>query len=589
MKYNPGIVLTLTLFILSAIVVNSLIILPHYSYVSSSGSGWYEAVNIFSNAFLCWRKNELLASLAHMLPDLSQVFGKELLLFSLIYLLGLTLWASGKAEQRSPRALAVLVSCVTLSYLYLYSYDSVAMQSVAFLPLLLLSMKKLFASEEWDFKLVITLIAVFYFFLTTANQLSSVLLIYSLIYMQTLPSLPQAGVRNRVVTILMLACGLLYSLLAPAAESPQYPHFARLVPEDGIPGNLMPLIGSFPPVPYINRPAVKELYFIPSLMIFLASLACGIFSKRTKVSWLLLAFSACCVLDCAAPESVSLIAPVYTISRLIPGLFHFVLLPVTLGFTLILLAKHAQTTIPSLTAALCLVFIFAAHGISRQINLATLTQLMPAERFNSEIRSSTRPISEVNQIRKVLASPSYYLISQRGLEYALPSNTTGLKRTHLRPEDLLAVESSAGNGVDLHGSMLDRNEKTRWSVPGVQQSSDQAIRIMLAGKREIKGLNISCGPYVTDFPRGLEISYSAECSLVNGEIRSQLERIFYSPEWMGPIEYTSNGYPYFGNQSDVTVTFPNAIDVKCLEIKQIGRDLHYDWSVTQLDLLVPEK
>ena len=131
---------------------------------------------------------------------------------------------------------------------------------------------------------------------------------------------------------------LLFMVLLPVAPFPDYPPTAHLVPDDGIPGKVYPLLSNAYRIPVIHRQLVYELY--GSLAVLLI-VSCGIVALGdSRNAWLkaaaFLAAAAC--IDTILPEKLALIGPIAATTRLVPGWSNLCVTPLVLAFATVILA-----------------------------------------------------------------------------------------------------------------------------------------------------------------------------------------------------------------------------------------------------------
>jgi hypothetical protein len=80
----------------------------------------------------------------------------------------------------------------------------------------------------------------------------------------------------------------------------------------------------------------------------------------------------------------------------------------------------------------------------------------------------------------------------------------------------------------------------------------------------------------SEFPGGLRIEAAQQSGA--------FEVIFNQPYWPGPVQWTENGYPYFGSQDEVLVRFPNPAKASALRFIQASSGRAHNWSVNEIEL-----
>ena len=120
---------------------------------------------------------------------------------------------------------------------------------------------------------------------------------------------------------------------------------------------------------------------------------------------------------------------------------------------------------------------------------------------------------------------------------------------------------------------IDKNYSTRWATKRPQQPGDW-ITFAFDRPLALKRLTLSIRNNSTDFPRGLRVEGSPD--------GADFKVIYQFQEWLGPVEWTENGHPYFGLQSRVVVDLPETTELRAVRFTQTGSDPSFDWSVGEL-------
>lgn len=254
--------------------------------------------------------------------------------------------------------------------------------------------------------------------------------------------------------------------------------------------------------------------------------------------------------------------PWQTLRRLFPGLG--LLEPFSLLFPLLWLALLLRYTgvLSQLgkMVALLLVVVFSF----------SVSDFQPEASIYRQVDSDETQMAHDSQF-----SPSAWLISRFGL-WVLQDGV-GEERSHLNLSRISlrgAVISSAVNPT-VAGLAIDGLKETRWSTGGPQKGVESLL-LELPAAETIELLVLSTAESPSDFPRGLSVDVS-----VDGVI---WQNVFYQPEWLGPLRWTKNGYPYLGAQSDVVVPLETAVRARFLRFTQLGHDEVFDWSVHEIKL-----
>jgi hypothetical protein len=122
---------------------------------------------------------------------------------------------------------------------------------------------------------------------------------------------------------------------------------------------------------------------------------------------------------------------------------------------------------------------------------------------------------------------------------------------------------------------LDGNPDTRWSTASPQRPGDY-FEIKFNRSLKVLRIILSVIKNPSDFPRGIRV----EAKENTGSYNIVFEKI----DWLGPVYWTEEGYPYFGPQSDVVIDLPKEIEVSNLKFTQISKDSKFDWSIGEVKL-----
>jgi hypothetical protein len=366
------------------------------------------------------------------------------------------------------------------------------------------------------------------------------------------------------VIALFLALAINIQLQRPQLANFDYPASARVVPDDGVAGVITPLIGETSEIPYINRAQIKKTLQLPMLLITCFGLFILLNAKRRGSRTLPLSIIILLILflDIQLSDSLAQIAPLKSARRILPGLF-----PLPINFYLFGLT-------------LCLIFI---DLITHRFALLILMTLMLAQAilygpffqpFALEAELKNMPLST----RLVVASPSLDLIKNEGLDIIQLAQRAKALQAKTVKELSGRISVSHQNKPKLIKLLSDHKHETRWSPSRGAQYGDEWIRINLPHAASIEGVKILPGKFFSDFARGLEI---IDCAAQSTK-QKLIKRI---PKWIGGVDITNQGYPYYTGEHDVTIIFPQAITTTCLQINQIGEDQNFDWSIAELRIL----
>lgn len=365
--------------------------------------------------------------------------------------------------------------------------------------------------------------------------------------------------------ILIFAVTQLYA--RPSIPEFGYPGTARVVADDGIPGNITPLIGESTIITFLDRLTIRGIFRDPAI-VFALLIGYSLFQRRhqrTPLWWALATLLSLLYWDSSLPETLSTLGPIESARRIAPGIFPFSLTPIAAGLCLTLFWGLQDAGL--LRAALL-------------VGLAPLCIFLPVGRL-SGIEASAID-STILAAGSLAASPSFSL---------------------LRHENLSTIEIAAGKRAlqsksvsDLDGSLFashrskeklrkllsDGRTDTRWSPKRGAQYGDEWIEIHFPHATDLYGIEALPGKFFSDFPRGISVDL---CDSADMKRMKKLTPVIRIPHWQGGIEMSPEGFPYYTGQHDVKVYFPGVVRTQCLRLSQISESPNFDWSVAELRLL----
>lgn len=357
----------------------------------------------------------------------------------------------------------------------------------------------------------------------------------------------------------------------PFPDIIDYPSYAFVTPDDGLPGNILPLVTAAPNIPFLDHTYINSFlafYCIALLaLIFLnRGFLRGLGSERT-----LHVITLCSLLGVGAgllPAKFSAILPLAVLERLLP---HMLFVPIAPVWVFLIYAALLLATWGSY-----------AHSIRSRFSVLTISLccLMATavfHQFTNNIDSKLQAFDSINQLsteqRRHLASPSYHVIMAYGLSSLSPETHEFVAAARFIDQ----IQTS--HSPDLAQLMLDKKSKSRWSPGKGMQTGDEWIEIFFKEPLELNGVFLDTGDFKFDFPAAIRISTANDCTN-NSEIKwSKVQEL--NP-WPGRLNYTPKGYPFFGSQSEVAITFERT-RAGCLRIEQTGVR-PFDWSIAKLKL-----
>ncbi|MCB9029947.1 MAG: hypothetical protein H6619_02770 [Deltaproteobacteria bacterium] len=524
---------------------------------------WFPIVHASHNAFLYWRMDTWFS----FLPVKS-----ILLIYLGILATGLFAIFQHKSSQDPLRNLLLAITCPIL-LLYLFNFDTVLLSSISWIPWLSYMMIRFSTAQKnhllWGFILLLVTARM----VKASNYLAVIPLISSLLVAH---SISKFNRRSFITVLILTGVPTIYAnarLLLPVF--PSYPGLSRVVPDDGVAGYLTPFFGIMFPIPVIDRSFIRATFLTPALIF---SIFFIISYLRTEKRSFLLGSSVLLaiffLLDTGfIPEEFSQIAPLSTLTRVVPGLMLSPLAcfscAILLIFAFVVYQKDLKTLI-----ALCLLLTFVTYNDSTfDLGLK-----------NGKYINNKLPKDIGSDLRDYVVSPSLHIIEERGT-HILDKNFQAKKYKRISPNKIGATLNSSHN-EDLLSLVEDDDFKTRWSNTAGGQDGSEWIHLKLKEPTPILGLALPVGDFSSDFPRGIEVDYLRDCTEVDTAKFENYNQALAYKSWQGPTRYTKEGYPYYGYQSVVKLPFNSEITAQCILVKQIGHDRSFDWSIAELQLLV---
>lgn len=394
---------------------------------------------------------------------------------------------------------------------------------------------------------------------SAAVFLAPAAVLLKLILRKRLPLEADSGDETFFWTLLITTWAFAYSLTPPAL--PLFPEFARVIPDDGLPGQFYSLIGSEPPLAVIDHVSVEAFYKLPSL-ILLAVILLLTFVVGFQLSLAaLLPMVLVLIFDVCLPENLSAVGPLQSISRIVPGGAFISIVPgfFALSLLAVLLSCFNDTQqsvryhIFSLLCCACVLLLgFRIPPF--------LVQLVPSEVPESEKRF----ISSISL-------PVY--------------QTYGTSVVHAYRSSVVNPRTVEAEFFDLRDNSLitsldDGAVETRWSLPSntLADVSVRGIKVAFKQPTTLNRMALRLGPFRTDFPGSLLVKGSSDC----GSPLQSWKVLFEVKKWLGPIEFTGEGYPYYGAENKVWFPLPDAREIQCLAILQPTVRGYFDWSIAEI-------
>lgn len=532
-------------------------------------AGWFPVVNINHNAYYNWRVDHISRLFIQLF---SPLYSAEKPLFRLIILFIGTLLLTRRFSNQTSPLLTPLSLIPVLLVLAAVGINPLVAGSLAWVPLLAVVSSTLLVKTNPRIWWLIA-VGVITEHCLSANQASplptALAFLLALLVNETngRPSLSKR--RATLVACLVFIPVLLTVVTTPMPDLPDYPRSGRVVPDDGVEGLLRPLVGPSYPFESIHRADVRALYDTVSVYVFTLSLLSLLITRvsRSKTARVLAmwgsAFALGAFLDTNIPEEWSNIAPVASISRLLPWGTHYCLTAICLGLASWLLGMVWITQ--------------TRKGIGITLAVAALVsifQTSPARYhpFLSRYATTSDP-----ELRKILCSPSSAVI--RHFAYQHPSLMEDLAEIKHKSRQASGEVTNAVATITMAPTSTPppTEQYWRWSSRRGRQVGDEVLTVAFHQPTTLRGVELDSGTYFTDFPRGIEI-LGGPCD------QSQARVLFSAPSWQGSLAFTPHGYPYLASRATVKALFNNEEQVSCLFVRQTGKAL-VDWSVSRVRII----
>lgn len=546
---------------------------------TDSLDGWFPMLNLNHNAYYMWRLDHLSRLVATLFSPTYSVAAplfRLIILFLGTWLLSRCLVRPG--TQNSPvRWLLALIPVLLL--LGVVGINPLVIGTLAWVPLVAVACAILLLKHQprWWWIAAIFVVVENCMSSNAAAPLSAALALFLTFTLVAQDGeAPVSNRRRLLVYGLVLIPALYTAVTVPMPPVPDYPKNAHVVPDEGPDGFTLPLIGPTLGFESIHRADVRELYDSTAVCYLILSVASLIILRRgaSKTVRGLVSFalvlSASAYLDTNIPEEFAAIAPIASLSRLIPWGTQYCLTATCIGAAAwaLGLAWIAQPR-KRVAVALGMLALFS-------ISQATPTIYVP---FMHEYTTTSD-----SNLRRYLCSPSAAVI--RHFAYNHPNLMQDLSQM----KDLTRepfVDSSALNGTVTMmptpaPDVLQRSQAiepfARWSARRGRQEGDELLTVRLPQPIAVRGIELDPGNYTTDFPRGLRIS-GGDCNQVTARL------VYETPSWQGSLAFTPQGYPYLSPRNHVKVFFNQPETVSCLFVQQTG-NASFDWSVSRVRLLL---
>jgi hypothetical protein len=573
---NSSRLLSLVLFLFSGLVLFGYLggLAPVELSQGSPLQGWTPTVNLETNQYLMWRSDGLSRLFAPLLPIREPL--KPVLMSILTLLFGTCLICRVTCTSigRTPRWGWIVGVIPVLITLGVTGADSVLLGALAWVPLLSLLLSAIFlVGRAGLLRAALPLIAisgaVSLTCATSANHLAPVAALCAVLFAQrlqgeagALPASPSSllGIGIAILPALVMVTNI------PAAPFPDYPQLAHVVPDDGLPGIVRPLIGIDYPIQVLDRAMIKSSFSLLSVAVVVLSLLALAVSGMSSALTLACILGLLGALDTVLPEPSAQISPIGALSRLIPWGNTVAYTPYLVAFGAWLLAVTVITTSKHLVAIpVVLTLLIVAQ--------ASQTRGYPYDlrRYSYDSVTEISPSAAVvKHIAQAISADSSEMLKRPLLQGFTPS-----------AQSLGKFSASLKTSVNpLQGALAavtDGDPATRWTTGQSAQHGEEIVQITFDTPTMVGGIELDTGNFTTDFPRGLEVT-STNATQDSTTCSASF------PSWQGSVTRTPKGSLYFTGQHEVQVIFPAPCLLKSISIKQTGTAI-FDWSIAEIKIL----
>ncbi len=576
------------LLAVTGLLAGGLLITAIATYIDSvalinndQATGWAAVVNLNHNGFHAWRVDHV-TQLLHRISEHAQFSGKPIAGLSTL-LLGTIILLWNLKEDLGSRlgfALALGVAPVVLVVLAV-GLDPVVIGTLAWIPLMSALSLRIFATPQ-SLRNWAALVIVGFESCLSANQAAPIAAAGAVVLATILNKnrstarypIPKDTVVMLLVVTLLPA--LLTAAISPTPLMPRYPKSAHLVPLAELEHTVEPLVGPSYGFETIYRPAIQDLYSRCGAILFALAIilslvgvprARGGFRALTALGTLT---AGLVVLDTYLPTKWSLIAPLASVSRILPWGMHFSVTSLAAGASAWLVAVGMLAS----RRVLVLPFLVVCGAI--------LIRFSPSDLYHPELHR--RGLVDNQHLAVALHSPSALLVRLFAPDNSeIPSWIEHLSAFgHTGGKDVLQLGAEVTLTPAPSPALLAQaklvEKDFRWSTRTGSQRGDEVLTVKFQTPHAVRGIELDPGAYFTDFPRGLRI-VGGRC-----EGAASDSVLYEAAAWQGALKLTPRGAPHLAPLNQVRILFRNPATVECLYVYQTGR-AHVDWSVNRVRII----
>ena len=376
-----------------------------------------------------------------------------------------------------------------------------------------------------------------------------------------------------ITGITLIALIIATTTISPSPPNLDYPAHTRVVDWEEATELAPPLIGPYSPIQYVDIRSMQSQIMGP--LIVLGSIAAfgSIFGSSRRLARIALVGSLLIGWDLIPIRRIHESSILQALSRLLP---YHTMYPITWLVAAIIPLILSIVAIQAHRIFFHIAWIFGIGAI------AILAGGVP----DSSVPSFGK-LSIERQLPQALFTPSRLVVKQSELQL---NALLRYKKTTAHPlSDFRAEIAASNNSSDAQQLLYGEINGGRWTSGGGSQQGSEWLALRLKDPQKLVGIVLDSASYVLDFARGIEVFGSLHCNedSIKAPQNSQLTPLIEINHWLGPIEISQTGLPYYGPLTNMPLYFGEQKELQCLFVRQTGTALN-DWSVTSIRLLTSE-
>ena len=476
-------------------------------------------------------------------------------------------------------------SIISLNFLILlillFGNKTYVISSITFLPFFLFSLINVNKENKNTLLSTLVYLLSLVFLIKSSNHFSFLFIIFSFVIISFLkPEKVKFSKLHIILLIIAITSSLFYiTFKIPYVDSFDYPWYARVVQDDGLPGVIRSLLNESALISYVDEISEKHLYLpvVSFISIYILFIIMHSFSsenlKNKYLSYFLLFFIISFLCEFYLSPSLSLILFFKTIWRTIPSILSFSFYPI---FLFLMLFSF---------------YIFITQNIKNFIFLFILNVVLGIDVISSNykpvlIKDDAIKFMKItiknnylnSQHKNIILSPSASVIKLCGYNYLINKDNY-LNKNIYRNIKVLSPTLTSNYGENSLNQILNKNNNKRYTTLLGKQIGKEWIKISTKEKNNILGIMLDVGNFKTDFPTSILVK------TCDDDKENSIKEI----NNLGNIEFTPSNLPYFGGQNIITILFDEMINTSCIKILQTGINDNFEWSISQIKFILPEK